>query len=142
MNVEKLTGCWKLVWYEFRNSEGDVFKFYGENPEGTVIFDDRGNFSAQIMRRDRPELASFNPSPDELKAVYSGYMAYFGTYEVHEEKNMIINHVKGALNPAWVGGRQVRYYSFDGDGRVKLRTAPLKAGDTEIVGELIWEKVG
>ncbi len=141
MDVQRFAGCWKLVWYEFRNTEGKVFKVYGEDPEGTVIFDNKGNFSAQIMRRDRPALESFNPSPDDIKAVYAGYMAYFGTYEVREEKSMIINHVKGALNPAWVGGQQVRYYSFQDDGRIKLRTAPIPAGNTEIVGELVWERV-
>jgi len=141
MDSEGLAGCWKLVWYEFRNSEGRVFKFYGEDPEGVVFFDGKGNFSAQIMKRDRPEINAANPSPEEITSAYAGYMAYFGTYKIDEEKGMITNRVKGALNPAWVGGEQVRYYSFEDDGRIRLRTAPIKAGNTEIVGELVWERV-
>jgi hypothetical protein len=65
-------------------------------------------------------------------------VAYFGRFEVDEEKKMLINHVEGALNPAWVGGVQIRYYEFDGD-KIILRTDPIQRGGVTVVGKLVWE---
>lgn len=140
MSENNLEGCWRLVSYEFRSSDGRVFHPWGEDPIGVVIFDDNGHFSAQIMRRNRPIFTSETPTAEETKPAYEGYMAYFGRYEIVPEKNMLINHVEGALNPSWVGGKQIRYFEISGN-RVTLRTDPINRGGTVVTGTLVWEKM-
>lgn len=139
-NLEKFRGCWKLVSSEFKSSDGNVFQPYGEDPVGMSINDGKGHFSAQIMRRDRPKFEADPEDPEVLKAAYQGYLAYFGTTEVDEEKKMRTNHVEGALNPNWVGGDQIRYFEFS-DGRLIFRTAPIKIGEFEVTGTLAWERI-
>jgi len=137
---EQFVGCWKLISHEFKTSDGRVLHPWGDDPAGTVIFDNKGNFSAQIMRRDRPEFAADVPTDEEVRKAYGGYMAYFGTFEMDEKEKKLINHVEGSLNPNWVGGDQIRYYDFAGD-KMTLTTAPIKAGALELVGTLVWEKI-
>lgn len=137
MEKEKFVGRWRLLSHEFTTSEGKVFKPYGENAVGEVMFSPHGRFSAQIMRCDR-KITEHAPTTDEIKKAYFGYVAYFGRFEVDEEKKMLVNHVEGALNPAWVGGVQIRYYEFEGD-KIILRTDPIERGGVTIVGKLVWE---
>lgn len=137
MDKEKFSGRWRLVSHEFTTSDGKVFKPYGDDAIGEVMFDSSGRFSAQIMRRDR-KITEHAPTTDEIKKAYLGYVAYFGRFEVDEEKRMLINHVEGALNPAWVGGVQIRYYEFNGD-KIILRTDPIQRGGVTLVGKLVWK---
>lgn len=137
MEKEKFVGRWRLLSHEFTTSEGKVFKPYGESAVGEVMFSPHGRFSAQIMRCDR-KITEHAPTTDEIKKAYFGYVAYFGRFEVDEEKKMLVNHVEGALNPAWVGGVQIRYYEFEGD-KIILRTDPIERGGVTIVGKLVWE---
>ena len=140
MDFKDFVGCWKLVSHEFRSSDGRVFHPWGDDPVGIVIFDEKGHFSAQIMRRNRPKFSSDIPTLEEIKPAFNGYMAYFGRYEIIADKNMLINHVEGSLNPNWVGGEQIRYFEISGD-RVTLHTEPQKRGGVEVVGTLMWERV-
>jgi len=140
LNLEQFVGCWKLISHEFKTPEGRVFHPWGDDPVGSVIFDAKGNFSAQIMRRDRKTFASESPTPEEAKAAYVSYMAYYGTFEINAEDGILLNHVEGALNPDWVGGDQIRYFEFS-DDKITLRTPPIKRGDIEITGTLAWERV-
>ena len=139
MDVSSFVGEWRLVSHEFKTSEGRIIYPYGDDPIGQVMFDGAGNFAAQIMRRDRPVFESERPTDEEVRSAYGGYMAYFGRYEIDEEKKMLTNHVEGALNPAWVGGLQIRYFEIDGN-RMTLRTAPIGTGEVTVTGKLLWER--
>lgn len=137
-NAAHLVGRWNLVSHEFKTSDGKVFYPWGDNPVGIVMFDGNGNFSAQIMRRNRMTFSSLIPTVDEIKSAYMGYMAYFGHVEIDPEKKMLTNHVEGALDPTWVGGKQIRFFDFDGE-RLILTTEPMTRGGTTITGTLVWE---
>jgi len=137
--LEKFAGCWKLVSYEFRTADGKLLHPFGPDPVGISINDGKGHFSAQIMRRDRPRFGGV-PTYEQLQAIFGGYIAYFGTTEVDEEKGIRINHVEGSLNPNWVGGDQIRFYELDGD-RITFKTPPMKVGDIQVTGVLVWERI-
>ncbi len=132
-------GCWRLVDYEFTRSDGMVFHPWGEDPEGKFIVDEHGFMSAQIMRRGRPAFTGDSSDAEVMRKAYSGYMAYFGRTRLEPESGRLITRVEGSLNPNWVGGEQVRYFSFQ-DGRLTLRTPPIQAGEHEIKGRLTWVK--
>jgi len=50
----------------------------------------------------------------------------------------VVHHVDGSLNPAWVGGDQVRAMRFDGD-RLVLSAEVRKNGQT-VMHSLTWER--
>ena len=138
MNI--FVGAWKIVDYYFETSEGRKFYPWGQKPVGWFVTDEDGNMSAQIMHETRPEL-DLPPKDDQAARAYHTYVAYFGKVTVDEEKGTLTTRVEGALNPAWVGGDQVRYASMEGE-RLCLRTTPFKFGAIEVTGTIYWEKVG
>ena len=51
----------------------------------------------------------------------------------------VVHHVQGALNPAWVGGTQVRKMRFDED--LLVLTADVQKGGAVVTHTLTWERV-
>ncbi|MFC1857900.1 lipocalin-like domain-containing protein, partial [Thermodesulfobacteriota bacterium] len=142
--VEKnrFVGTWSLASSEFRLSDGQVVYPLGEEATGILSYDAEGYMSAQLMRSERPVFASDNPlggAPKEIKAAFEGYVAYFGTYEIKEEKKTVIHHVAGSWFPNWVGSDQIRYFEFSGN-RLTLTTPPISFGDLTLTGLLVWER--
>ncbi len=131
----RLIGSWRLVSYETTDASGRRGKPYGD-AVGRISYDANGNMAGQVMRPDRAAVAG--GEAQAARAAYVGYIAYFGTYEVAADGRSIVHHVEGALNPAWVGGDQVRMLRFEGD-RLILSTETRKNGGT-VTHELTWEK--
>lgn len=140
-NYKRILGCWKLVSHEFRTSDGKVTYPHGNDPAGLVIFMENGLFSGQIMYSGRSKFCLQFPTDEEIKAAYTSYIAYFGRFEVNEEDRILINHVDGALNNAWVGCDQTRHIEFSGEGHVTLSTEPMKIGNSETIGYFSWDKI-
>jgi len=134
---ERLIGTWRLVSYETIEPGGRRAKPFGD-AVGRLSYDECGNMSGQVMRprRGRVELGEGNAQ--QVRAAYTGYIAYFGTYEVAADNRSVVHHVQGALNPAWVGGDQVRGMRFDGE-RLVLH-ADVTKGDIVVRHVLTWEK--
>ena len=59
------------------------------------------------------------------------------TYEKY--RGLVVHHVVGALNPAWVGGDQVRQMRFDGERLVLQADVPKNGARIRHV--LTWERV-
>ena len=123
---ERLIGSWRLVSYETTDTQGRKGRPYGD-AVGRISYDANGNMAGQVMRPDRTEADA-----------YRGYIAYFGTYEVAADGRSVVHHVEGSLNPAWVGGDQVRGLRFEGE-RLILSTETQKSG-TAVLHELTWER--
>lgn len=134
---ERLVGTWRLVSYETDERDGKRGKPYGD-AVGRLEYDDHGNMAGQVMRPSRARVELGDGSAQQVRAAYLGYIAYFGTYEVAADGASVVHHVEGALNPAWVGGQQVRRLRFDGD-RLVLSADVHKAGET-VTHTLTWEK--
>jgi hypothetical protein len=107
---------------------------------GRLSYDEHGHMSGQVMRPDRaPVNVGREGEAQSVRAAYIGYIAYFGTYEVNEAAGIVTHHVRGALNPSWVGGHQVRKMRFDGD--VLVLQADVKKGGVNILHVLTWRKL-
>lgn len=143
MAKEQFVGTWKLVSFEFRHSDGGIVHPLGEDPVGRLTYDAKGNMSVHLMSRYRGSFAQkdqLKGTPDEIKAAFEGFIAYFGTYEIDEEEGSVVHHVEGSLFPNLVGGDQKRLFRFDGD-RLEL-TAPARPwGGVSMTGVLLWEQV-
>jgi hypothetical protein len=134
---ERLVGTWRLLSYETDELGGKRGKPYGD-AVGRLEYDDHGNMSGQVMRPGRAHVERGDGNAQQVRAAYIGYIAYFGTYEVAPDGERVIHHVEGSLNPAWVGGRQVRLMRFEGD-RLVLSADVSKNGDT-VRHTLTWER--
>lgn len=123
----RLIGSWRLVSYVTTDATGRTGKPYGD-AVGRINYDANGNMAGQVMRPDRAG----------VEKSYLGYIAYFGTYEVAADGRSVVHHVEGALNPAWVGGDQVRGLRFDGE-RLVL-SADVRKHDSLVTHVLTWER--
>jgi hypothetical protein len=50
-------------------------------------------------------------TPEEIKDAFEGYVAYFGTYEIKDEKT-VVHEVSCSLFQNWINSEQVKYYNF------------------------------
>jgi hypothetical protein len=139
VTTNPLVGTWNLISYETIAPDGTRGKPYGE-AVGRLEYDDRGHMSGQVMRPGRARVEAGDGAAQQVRAAYLGYIAYFGTYEIAADESSVVHHVHGALNPAWVGGDQVRSMRFEGE-RLVLHTDVPK-GDVRVRHVLTWEKIG
>ena len=134
---DRLIGNWRLVSYVTTETDGKRGKPYGD-AVGRLMYDDNGNMAGQVMRPDRARVELGEGNAQQVRAAYLGYIAYFGTYEIAENGQSVVHHVDGSLNPAWVGGDQVRRMRFDGE-RLILSTEVQKNGQS-VTHTLTWER--
>lgn len=140
---EKFTGTWRLLSCEGRWSDGRITYPYGAEPGGMLVYDGSGSFSGQIMARERPGFATGNllkGTDAEVRAAFEGYVAYYGSYTVDEAEGLMIHQVEGSFFPNWIGERQIRKFEFTGDGRLELRTLPIKGARADLTVVLLWER--
>ena len=135
--THRLVGDWALVSYDTVSADGSRTPIFGE-AVGRLSYSASGLMSGQVMRPDRPRV-SVQAGAQQVRAAYTGYIAYFGTYEVNDEGDTVTHYVAGALNPSWVGGQQVRRLRFAGDLLV-LQAEVEKAGQM-VTHELTWRKL-
>ena len=134
---DQLIGNWRLLTYETVDASGRRGQPYAE-AVGRLTYDGRGNMSGQVMRPNRARVERGEGSAQQVRAAYMGYIAYFGTYDVDPGGASVTHHVEGSLNPAWVGGDQVRVMRFEED-RLVLSTDVTKGGQT-VTHTLTWER--
>jgi hypothetical protein len=133
----RLEGSWRLVLYEAVDGDGRRTRPYGD-AVGRLTYDERGNMTGQVMRPERSRVELGPGNAQLVRAAYTGYIAYFGTYEIAADGASVVHHVQGALNPAWVGGDQVRAMRFEGD-RLVLSAEVTKGGQI-VTHTLTWER--
>ena len=144
MADHRFIGTWRLVSSEFRRSDDTIVYPYGDDAIGLLIYAATGHMAVQLLRAHRPLFAAGDPyrgTPEEIKAAFEGYIAYFGSYEVNEAEGVVTHHVDGASFPNWMGGEQQRFFAFAGNQLI-LSSPPILAGTSTMTGVLIWERVG
>jgi hypothetical protein len=139
---ERFLGVWKLARCERKLPGGRLEYPYGENPVGRITYDRAGRMSALLMRPGRrssvapgTSFALANASPEEIREAVSGFIAYFGKYDVDDAARIVIHHVEACLVPSWVGTDLKRSYRFEAN---RLFLAPGATANGSI--ELTWER--
>jgi hypothetical protein len=74
-------------------------------------------------------------SCEEIRAMLTGFVAYFGTFDIDESSRTVIHHVHASLVPTWVGADLRRTYELAGDSELIL-TATSEQGITR----LVWQR--
>lgn len=139
--ARELLGVWDLVSYEDHRPSGQVLSWWGAHPSGVLTYSPSGRMTVQFMRDPRPTFAAgrvwgpdnqvLSPaaSAAEIREAYTGYYAYFGTYEVDERAQAVTHHITSSLRSHEVGTDYVRPFELSGD-RLTLRY-PVTADDGE-----------
>jgi hypothetical protein len=117
-------GIWTLRKCVTIGKNGEVNYPFGENAMGQLLYDEKGNMMAQIMKPGIKKFTSAGPieaTVEEALPAYRGFIAYYGTYSLKRDSGVIIHHVKACSFPNWVDEDQRRYYEFK-NSRLILKT--------------------
>ena len=140
-SVSPLVGTWSLQNRIDRQADGREFiePSLGRDPIALLIYDSKGNVSAQLMRRDRsqPERQALTNADPNNSAAQGGYDAYFGTYFV--SGNTVTHVLHAALNSKDVGRRLTRNFRLE-SGRLVIYYAAREADGTQVTRTLTWQR--
>jgi hypothetical protein len=137
-----LSGSWRLREWRRVAPDGSVSHPLGDDPEGLLVYTPDGRMVVQMMAADRPDLDSSDPLEGDTGTraqLYSTCLAYFGTYEVHDDS--VVHHVEASLYPGWSGAEQMRPFTLSDDELV-LRTPPMSGPSAGTVNEIVWVRDG
>jgi len=120
-DADAFVGTWRLVEHSDWDSSGALVPMFGPNPIGYFVHDRTGHFSVQIMRTP-----AFRPSaedPDsltesELRELFQGYYASFGTYTVDSISSESVYHIEGSTHPQLIGTDARLPYRIEGDSLI------------------------
>jgi hypothetical protein len=110
----------------------------GKKPLGQLVYDDKGNMMVEIMRPGIKKFASANllqGTAEEVLPAYYGFIAYYGTYTVMPDSNLVIHHIKACSFPNWVNRDQRRHYELKSNQLI-LKTSLI--GNERF--ELTWQR--
>jgi hypothetical protein len=122
---DALVGSWKLISYEDKDSTDTSVFPYGKSPAGLLIYDSTGHMSVQIMKTPPPDVASDDWdrfTVAEKVALFDGYVAYFGRYEVDETRQVVTHLPEADLSRLYIGRHEERHYKLDGDRLILSET--------------------
>jgi hypothetical protein len=135
----QLAGTWKLV--SLTRELVPSGKPAPEPPRtGFLNFAPGNRMITIVVPVDRKPAADIFPTDRETIHLFTGLVAYAGTYAVEADK--IIIYVDTSWNQSWTGTKQARYYKLDGR-RLTFKTEPSRstADGQDSVYTQVWEKV-
>jgi len=137
-----LVGTWRLLSIVAIRSNGErVPSRFGQAPTGYIFYDRTGHMAVQIMANPWPPFAKPDrPTPQELEAVFNGYVAYAGTYAFDAAARTVTHHVQMSVDPDDVGKDFQRIVDIDGD-RVTLSVLQYPLNGEQVVLRLQWQLV-
>jgi hypothetical protein len=134
-------GTWKLESYTTEDvATGQKSSLLGLHPSGYLSYGSDCRMHAILVKDGRKSPATFVPTDAERIELYSGFIAYAGTYRIEGDK--VSHQVDASWNQSWTGTTQVRRFRID-DNRLYITTLPTKNALTgkESSSVLIWTKV-
>jgi Lipocalin-like domain len=140
--MKRFVGTWKLVSWEHRKSNGDIYYPMGKDALGQITYTDDGYMHVALMTTNRPLFKSnglFAGSMDEKAKSSETFIAYCGRYTVKDKS--VIHHLDMCSFPNWTGVSHERFFEFQ-NKQLSLRTPPFSVKDNEQeIAYLIWEKI-
>jgi lipocalin-like protein len=138
-----LVGTWKLQAFESQSAAGEISEPFGGEAHGLLMYDSHGRMSVILMRADRPMFVSSDPArgtPDEIRAAFEGFSAYYGTYNIDATCGTVTHHVEANSFPNWVGTDQRRFFTLSGR-RLTLQAPPMLIDGQTVPLTAVWERV-
>ena len=123
--MSSLVGTWRFESYEDRDAAGTTVRPYGAAPAGLLIYDATGHMAVQIMKTPPPNVASDDwerfTVPEKV-ALYDGYVAYFGRFEVDTARRVVVHLPEADLSRLYIGRREERHFELMADQLVLTET--------------------
>jgi hypothetical protein len=143
---KKFIGMWKLISGESKDQvSGKVLYPWGKNPFGRLLYDEAGRVFVQLMNPGRRSVGGISnrgaaaaiasSSADDMRAMLTGFNAYYGTFDVDQAAGTVIHHLQSALIPSWVGTDQRRRYEFSAAGELIILNTASGADY-----KLVWQR--
>jgi hypothetical protein len=135
----RLIRFWKLRSCLRTFKDGRTEHPFGEQPVGRIEYDKTGRMFALLMRPGRrstlpPGMLLDKATNEELRDAVTGFVSYFGTFDIEEATQTVVHHVEASLFPSWVGTDLKRSFRFDASRLILTRPA------SDSSDELIWER--
>jgi hypothetical protein len=113
-------GTWTLVAADHENPDGTRVHDFGEHQEGRMMIDEKGRYSIQIFRHERPNFAAneSEPTPEECREALGGpgvASTNYGQITVDWAKHTLRTTFDEALYPNLRGDVQMRPFQYDGE---------------------------
>lgn len=132
----RFAGNWRLASIVNIDEQGAATP--GRFTGGRIMYDAAGQMAAQLTNADRPALPA-SPSDAQRAAAYTGYVAYYGAYDIDAATSKVTHHVEGSTNPNWPKTDLVRYFDFTDGGNTLKLSIRNAAGRT--TGTLTWTRI-
>jgi hypothetical protein len=128
---EQLVGTWTLVSSDQVRPDGSKLKQFGDNPKGINVFDANGRFFLMMASADNSRIASNDRrmTQSEEDGLIVESIAYYGTYTVNDEVNVISLHLDASTFPNQVGTDQKRSITSLTANELKYSSPAAKFGD-------------
>lgn len=149
--TSQLIGVWKLTSYETNNSKGELLtQAPWHFTDGLLMYDQLGNMAVQLVDDSHPkfppgkfaDIVENKLTPSDLKASVLGYLAYFGTYTVNEEKRFITHRVKASTNNT-SGTDQQRGFELRENQLILTKLASSSPGKKDqLITKITWQRIG
>jgi hypothetical protein len=140
----KMRGTWWLLSREDYTKEGQkrIDPVLGSDPIAILAYS-KTHFSAQFMKRDRTNESTSDVSfsGQNNTIAVGGYDAYFGIYEVDEDKGKVTHTLVGSINPSNVGISVIRDLRVDEEKLIIQLETTTPRGEA-ITRTLVWDRLG
>jgi hypothetical protein len=146
---EALIGAWQLVTIQYLTSDGpQEDPFYGQHPQGMLVYDASNSMSVQIVGANRPSLeaesrrsgtAHPDRSNERKAAAYDSYYAYFGTWDVDGAASVVTHHVQHSLIPSESGLVYTQTIELEGEHLTFINRSP--EGSSIIERRKLWRRI-
>ena len=131
-------GVWTLESFTEKTGSSAELNPLGPAPLGFLIYTAEGVVSAQLMRRDRKALGT-DPWDAGGADLTKGYIAYCGSYEVHEDRGEVIHKPTVSLLPNLINQDQHRSFQF-AHNTLTLVTKQEHEPGVIVESRLIWRR--
>jgi hypothetical protein len=129
-------GVWTLESFTEKTGSSEEINPLGNAPLGFLIYTAEGIVSAQLMKRDRKALGT-DPWDAGGVDLTKGYIAYCGSYVIHEERGEVIHIPKVSLLPNLINQPQHRSFKFTKD-TLTLVTRQKHEPGVVVESRLVW----
>jgi Lipocalin-like domain/Domain of unknown function (DUF4440) len=114
----QFVGTWELISTEQRLTDGSKRPYLdvGAGGKGYLIYTADGHMCAAGMNPDRPAWQDEDkPTDAEKMRATDGFFGYCGSYEIDAPHHVIYHYPEVALDPNFVGTKQIRPFRLDAE---------------------------
>jgi hypothetical protein len=119
---QAILGAWRLVHSKGIDKDGKVSYPFGADAIGYIVYSESGIMAVQISRKIH-----------RGSSIAEDYLAYFGRYEIDEEKHVIKHFLEGQLVAGRFADKEERRYELNGN---RLSLKPVG----NLQHEILWQR--